>query len=342
MPQSTIYRKKLKFAVVLIVAALILAFPEAAAAGAQRAMRVWYDSVAPSLFPFLMLMPALTGSEACAAYEFLFGRIMRPLFRLPGAAASAMIAGMLSGSPGGAIAVRRIAAQGSLTPSEAHRIALAVSGVSPAFLIFGVGRAMLGSAEIGFRLVGIQLAVQLILLFALRGVEFGSHRIVDASEQKPSGVLAAVETILSICGYMTFFSALAEVAERIQPTVGRAMLLIMDLPSGLRLLSEMQFRGKFLLIGAEIGFGGLCVARQNLDALRAVGVRAGEYFAVRGCAAMLFGCLSTALIGTGNASKGLIREDPLLFSVIFAMMLSIPTWILIISQHSFNKRKSGS
>ena len=61
--------KKIGFPAALIAVAAILMRPEAAAAGAQQAMRVWFTSVAPSLFPFLVLMPLLTGSEACAVYD---------------------------------------------------------------------------------------------------------------------------------------------------------------------------------------------------------------------------------------------------------------------------------
>ena len=86
----------------LLIFALLLCRPEAAANGAREAMAQWYYAVAPSLFPFMALMPLLTCPEAARAYERLLGRAMRALFRLPGAAAPAMIAGMAAGSPAGA------------------------------------------------------------------------------------------------------------------------------------------------------------------------------------------------------------------------------------------------
>ena len=76
--------KRVKFCGAILILAGILIRPEAAVAGAQRAMYLWYTSVAPALFPFLALLPVLTGPDACAAYAAVLSRLMRPLFGLPG------------------------------------------------------------------------------------------------------------------------------------------------------------------------------------------------------------------------------------------------------------------
>ena len=66
----------------------MIAQPQLCVDAAQRAMCMWFESVAPALFPFLALMPLITGDTACAAYNRLFRRAMR-LFDLPGSAAPA-------------------------------------------------------------------------------------------------------------------------------------------------------------------------------------------------------------------------------------------------------------
>ena len=292
--------KRLKFRVAILALAGILIRPEAAVAGAQRAMRLWCESVAPALFPFLALMPMLTGPEACAAYNAALSRVMGPLFALPGAAASALLIGMISGSPGGALAVRRVAGETRMRRGDARRLALAMCGLSPAYLILGVGQGLYRSAALGVRLALIQAAAQLILLVLLRGAPRGDDARVaplpeTAREQNP--VWAAVERVLGICGYMVFFSALAcAAASFLGEDAGTAILLVADLPSGLAGLSRWQGPGRMLLQGAAIGFGGLCIAAQNLDAMRALGVRARDYFAVRCVAAAMIACASGLLL----------------------------------------------
>ena len=48
----------------LALAALLLARPAEASLGAARAMALWSASVAPAVFPFLALLPLLTGRDA--------------------------------------------------------------------------------------------------------------------------------------------------------------------------------------------------------------------------------------------------------------------------------------
>ena len=338
----------MKKAKLWIAAALLLGIlirPGAAVAGAQRSMRIWCTSVAPSLFPFLALMPVLTGPEACAAYNSMLSGVMRRLFRLPGAAAPAVVTGMIAGSPGGALAVCRVARCGGLRATEARRIALAVSGVSPAYLILGVGFGLYGSVRLGLALAGIQLCIQLALLWLLRGL------LPDRPDKLPAlpsdrvrsdGMRGAVESVLVICGYMVFFGAVGSVvASFIGKDAGMAALLAADLPSGLAELAARCFPGKMLIQGVAIGFGGLCIAAQNLDMLREIGVQRKEYLAVRGVAAGLFGCASGVILRAQEANfadafgkTGLVYA----FSLAIACIFAVPGLIFLSKELFLNKR----
>ena len=337
----------MKKAKLWIAAALLLGIlirPQAAVEGAQRAMRVWCTGVAPSLFPFLALMPVLTGPEACAAYNALLSGGMRRLFHLPGAAAPAVVTGMIAGSPGGAIAVCRIARYGGLPAPDARRIALAVSGVSPGYLILGVGFALYGSVQLGLALAAIQFCIQLALLWLLRGILPDGMDAPPALPQEPArreGMRAAVESVLVICGYMVLFGAIGSVvASFAGPDAGLAVLLGADLPSGLSELATRSFPGKMLIQGVAIGFGGLCIAAQNLDVLREVGVRPAEYLAVRGVAAGLFGCISGVILRAQEANfapelgkTGLVYA----FSLAIACIFAVPGLIFLTKELFLNK-----
>ena len=334
-------RAKLWIAAALLLGILIR--PEAAVAGAQRAMRVWCSSVAPSLFPFLALMPVLTGPEACAAYNSLFSGGMRRLFHLPGSAAPAVVTGMIAGSPGGALAVCRIARSGGLELRDARRIALAVSGVSPAYLILGVGFGLYGSMSLGLALAAIQLCIQLALLWLLRGILCDQADVpaLPPDSARRDGMRAAVEGVLVICGYMVLFGAIGSVVASFAGSdVGLAVLLAADLPSGLSELAARGFPGKMLIQGVAIGFGGLCIAAQNLDALREIGVRPTEYLAVRGIAAGLFGCISGVILRAQEANFALALEKSGLayaFSLAVACIFAVPGLIFLSKELFLNK-----
>ena len=338
--------KRVKFYGALVILAGILLRPEAAVAGAQRAMRLWYSSVAPAMFPFLALLPVLTGPDACAAYDVILSRVMRPIFDLPGAAAPALVIGMISGSPGGAFAVRRVAAKAGLSRSEARRVALAMSGLSPAYLILGVGQGLYGSVALGVRLAIIQIAVQFGLLLLLRGIKGnGEDESIPRmeSESDSGAIQRAVESILSVCGYMVLFSSLCCVAASfVGENIGTALLLVNDLPSGLASLARWEIPGKMLIQGAAIGFGGLCIAAQNLDALRPIGVSVGEYLSVRGIAAAVFAGLSGLVLrrqGIGVEMYAGGGAQTYAFSLMIAGIAALPALFFLTKTFCFNKRE---
>lgn len=338
--------KRFKMLAAVLAAAAILLKPAAAVAGAQSAMQQWACSVAPALFPFLALMPVLTGPEACAAYEALFSGIMRPVFRLPGAAAPAVIIGMISGSPGGAVAITRIAAQTRMKPSQSRRIALAVCSLSPSYLILGVGQGLYNSPRLGMQLAGVQIAIQLILLLILRPFDTNGGGAIPSLPESEirSPIRTAVEIVLTVCGYMVFFSSIAAViAQFIGEDAGRLLLLIMDLPSGLPQLVRWNISGRALLQGLAIGFGGLCIAAQNLDVLRSIGVRTGEYLAVRCLAGLMFATAVQLLpIKEWNSAAELTGvKNTYAFSLLFAMLAAVPALIYFSNTFFLNKRKPG-
>lgn len=316
----------------LALTALLLSDPGGAALGAARSMAHWAASVAPALFPFLALMPLLTCPEAASAYERLLGRAAA-LFGLPGAAASALVVGLAAGSPAGTLAARRVAARSGMNRGQLHRIAVAAAGFSPAFLVGGVGAAMLGDPGKGWQLLAAQALAQLTLLALLRRAWRGRTELVadapGSGEAQP--VRSAVLAVLTIGGYMALFGAIAQVAGRyIGRGAGDALLCLLDAPSGARLVADLPLEEgvKLALLAGVCGFGGLCVAAQNLGALRGCGMPAWEYVALRVLAGVLCAGYAALLArlpevnAAGLAAR--LRADPFAAAGIIASLLAIP------------------
>lgn len=265
-------------------AGLLLARPEAAAGAARDALALWYRVVAPGLFPFMALLPLLTCPEGLHIYEAMLGGPMRRLFRLPGTAASAMAVGMMAGSPAGCLAARRAA--GGLNRGQLERLAAACCGMSPGFLISGVGAGMLGSAALGHVLLRSQMAAQfLLLLLPGRG---GPVLTSAAPEVRDGPAGGAVSAILSVGGYMALFAAVAgALGALIGEAAGRAALAVMDVTAGARIVCAMDasLTLRLTLLSALTAFGGACVCAQNFAALAGCGVRIAPFFARRCIAA---------------------------------------------------------
>ncbi len=332
--------KRMRFFLSLTAAVLILLRPEISAACAQRAMQLWVQNVAPSLFPFLALMPALTGPEGCAVYDRLLSRLMQPLFHLPGSAAPALIVGMVAGSPGGAVAVRRVAVEAALTPMQARRLALALCGLSPAYLVMGVGAGLYSSAAFGVRIACVQAGTQLALLRLVEYLPLSGGEIF-APPATEGGVGRAVEILLTICGHMVLFGALTGVAASfLGKTAGDVLLLAADLPSGLARLADWRCDGKMLIQGAAIGFGGLCIAAQNMHVLSDMGVSWRDYLCMRGVAAAII-AVSCGLLPPDTHSNVPGNVNVYAASLLAAACLCVPA-LLQATKNLFLNNTNGA
>lgn len=326
----------LKWLTGLLVAALLLMKPEAAANGAREAMVHWYYTVAPSLFPFMALLPLLTCDAAAHAYECLLGPITRRLYRLPGAAASALAVGMVAGSPAGCFAASRAASAG-MTRGQAQRLAIACCGMSPAFLISGVGAVMLGSPSYGFILLRAQLLTQLLLPLFLRPFFKDSSPIQYSAPPSPTPPVLA---ILNICGYMTLFGAIAAaLSSLLGESAGNICLCLLDITSGTRIISNinMKILYKIAALAALTGFGGLSICAQNLSALREI-IRPAPFILARVAAAFISAGFAVLQI---HRIPIKIAPNPLQISSICVVLLVIPV-ILNLNKHSFNNRKNSN
>ena len=310
---------------------LLLLWPADALSAAQGAMRTWAGSVGPSLFPFLALLPALTSPAARCAYARALGWLMRPLFRLPGSAAPALLIGLLAGSPAGALAVERVAE--GMPRGEARRLGLMCAGVSPVYLVGGVGAALFGAVEMGLWLALAQAAGQLLLGLLLRG------RFAEDAEPLPAlpvrereaPVRAAVGSVLQVCGYMALFSVAAAMAAKLLGgAAGDVLLYIADMPSGLARVAQRGL--PWALAGAVAGFGGLCIAAQNMAVLRPLGVRWRDCLAARGfvaavCALTLhlrFPARTAATTAMARLETGALET-----STLAAMLLLLPALLAV-------------
>ena len=328
----------------LMMLILIFIRPQETVDGAQRAMQLWYTGVAPAMLPFLALTPMITCPEACLAYRKIFSGIMKGLFRLPGEAAPAVIAAMISGSPGGALTICGIYASGGISQQEAARISLACAGVSPAWLVLGVGCGMLGSKTAGWKLAVIQAAVQLFLLKLLEKVEI--HCLAEKRDMQKafsaSPMRTAVETVLCVCGYMCVFSAYGSaIASFAGKDAGTGLLAVLDLPAGLGRIAEKGFPGDSFAMGAAVGFGGLCIAAQNMERLKGLGVRWKDYIAIR----LTAGAVCSLLCGFAleNIHPGSTAADIngkiYVISLLAAGICAVPGLIFLSKNIFLNKRK---
>lgn len=171
-------KTKLWICLMLALSALLLVFSPQSAEAARNGIILCGKAVIPALFPFFVLNGILIRLGFADDIGKALDKPMRRLFGLGGSCAAALITGMVCGYPSGAKAAYDLYKSGSCTKSEAETVLAFANNASPAFLIAGVGTAMLKSAEKGVILYILQLISALavgIIMKPRRKEENGKH-----------------------------------------------------------------------------------------------------------------------------------------------------------------------
>ena len=143
-------KKLLPALAVLAFTAGLLARPEAVYAAVREGLTLCYQTVIPSLFPFFAAVGLLTRLGLARWLQGLCRPFMGPMFRLRGACAMPLLAGLLGGYPSGAQTTAELWRQGQLSRREAELLLGFANNCGPAFLLGFIGAGVLGSSrEIG-------------------------------------------------------------------------------------------------------------------------------------------------------------------------------------------------
>ena len=258
--------------------------------GARDGLELCARSIIPSLLPFFIIS-SLLGELGLPRYlGKLAAPVMSRLFGVGGAGAAAFIVGLSGGYPLGAAAVADIYKRCECEKKESERLLAFCNNSGPAFVIGAAGIGIFGSVKIGLMLyaahiaaaltVGIGAGIKMPRIKARRNsIDFKMLRFPEALSVS---VKSSVTSLLAVCGFITFFSALISVldgtglftflAGRISEASGmsygaaRALLAgFLELGSGIGELASLGTYPATIALGAFIlSWGGISVHCQTL------------------------------------------------------------------------------
>lgn len=292
---------------------LLLLFPDIAKSGASDGLFLWYNSIVPILFPFIILsnMMVTTGS---------FSWFLQPFFLLQKKFPSfhpwyfyALILGFFCGYPMGAKAVADLIDQGKLSISEGNSLIPIVNQASPMFLAGYVGvhifKRSLPLSRILFFIYCPALVSFLFLLFHKNRAPGANENVgiftcLEPSHKKNSMSLSMEHTIwdsffilVTIGVYMMLFSILMKLSHALLPhslllTIGTCFL---EFSTGLHTLNELPLlscSAKTSLLLALTSFGGFCTAAQTYSITHHSGISMKSYLIRKAFLALLVFLLS--------------------------------------------------
>lgn len=309
----------------LLCATLALMFwPQEAMEAAREGLRLCYNVILPSLFPFFVLS-ALVVDLGLAGY---IGRalegLMRPLFNVPGACASAFALGFVGGYPVGARTALSLYQKGMCTKTEAERLLAFCNNSGPAFILGVVGAGVFASSRVGLLLylahAAASVCVGLLFRFYKRegkrrerrgSPTFEAERITVAFT---GAIKNSFLSTLNICAFVVFFTVVIKLLFLSGLLPGLAGLLgallsplgfstrwaerlltgLIELTSGVwTLTGDGTMSGKLSMAAFLLGWAGLSVHCQVLSFIGGSGLSVKTYIGGK----LLHGGLSALFIG---------------------------------------------
>ena len=297
----------------LFCLALILKNSEVAIEYITRGLLLCAETVIPSLFPFMVLSELIVSGGLLNRLPKALLAPLRRLFGLPDVGLCAMLLGLLCGFPVGAKCAVLAYEQGYLTREETARTLTCTSCPSSAFLISAVGVSLWGNRRFGITLYLTVLAVSLItgilanLLRKNKGTEdlstapfFQKAPTYYGAKLFTEAVKSALGSILLVCAYVVFFSALMGAFQLVlgsfdlSQNVSAFLSCLLELSSGVGQASSLSdaLTGAYLCAFAA-GWSGVSVHCQMLSVCDGKGLSLRPYL----CAKIFQGVLCALLFG---------------------------------------------
>ena len=316
-------RSALSGLALLLAAAALVAYPLEALEGARAGLDLCANVIVPSLFPFFVLSALILDLGFAEALGRALSPLMRPLFRLDGVCASALVLGLVGGYPVGARTAMELYKNGRCSPAEAQRMLAFCNNSGPAFIFGAVGAGVFGQSRIGLLLYGVHLLSSLLvgLLFRFYPENSGGRRMAGSAAAPPKplaaaftgAVTGAMGGALHISAFVLLFSIVIRLlsCSGVLPALVTALTALLaplevegiwiaawltgllELSGGVWALSELSNLSVGMTLAAfMLGWAGPSVHCQTLSFLGGSGLSCRSYFLGK----LLHGVISAALL----------------------------------------------
>lgn len=265
---------------------LLIVLPQVAADGVRSALTLCGRVILPSLFPFFVCSNLFLLLGYSARLSVRFEGPAAKLLRLPPAAGSAFLLGLLGGYPVGAQAAGTLYARGELSKPDAERALAVCNQAGPSFIFGVLGGAVFKSAAAGAFLYAVQI-VSAVLVCRLTAKNQPIPLKTAVKQKNPESFAAAFSesvrragmSAIQICMFITVFSVLSRyfllAAGRFLPPEALPLFLgTLELSAGCAALADcaLALHWKLCIASAILSFGGISVLAQSRAAVQEHGL----------------------------------------------------------------------
>ena len=287
-----IIKKILTPAGILFLLLFLLTYPQESLSAAQDGMKLWLNTLLPTLLPFLILTGLLIRTDCIEKALSPFRNFWRILFGLSPSGAYAFLLGMLCGYPMGAKLASDLYSCGKISKREAEYLLTFANQPSPAFLTTYLAQICLGQKISAGEIWGILLLADAACMLFFRFLIFHGHtRSGNSSPSETSSgrqitlkketstasspgsiidvsIMNGFETIARLGGYILLFSLITACVKHYwkwSVTLRCLLSGLLEITTGLYQisLSAVPFRTQYLVSMALTASGGCCILAQT-------------------------------------------------------------------------------
>ncbi len=245
-----------------------------------EALTLCATRVIPALFPFLIVSSLVVGSGLTEPIEKYLKRPFGVLFGVGGESGCAFLLGLLCGFPIATRCALSLYEDGRIGKEELCRLMTFSNIPSLAFTVGYVGRSLLKNATLGWLLWGATVLSALVM-GALEQALLGGVRPPEVSVRwlaprrrlsalLTDSILSSCTSMLTICGFVIFFSALSGSLESLlSPTVPEGITALLwggfELTGGMAKAAACSPPLCYVLCGVFSGWSGLSVHFQLMS-----------------------------------------------------------------------------
>lgn len=257
----------------------MLLFPQPVFNGAKKGLLLWFQTVLPSLLPFLIIVNLLLQTNVIRHISRFLYPIFGPALGIGRNGCFAVLAGFLCGYPMGAKVTADLVELGKITKREGAYLLSFCNNTSPGFVAGFVVCQALGRPDLVLPSLCILVLVPLFLSvpFRLFYQPWKARKVASKAESSSAAfrleiideaIMDGFETITKIGGYIILFSVLLSLALLLpirHPLWKNGFLPLLEITNGVVMAadSSLPFACRYAFLMGLCAFGGFCAAAQT-------------------------------------------------------------------------------
>lgn len=267
---------------IVILFLVMLVRPKEVFQGASEGLVLWFQTVLPTLLPFIIVSNLLVFTNAITYISEVLGPLLRHIFGVSKNGSFAILTGFLCGYPMGAKVTSDLIHAKHISVIEGKYLLSFCNNTSPVFIMSYVVWQNLKREDLIIPSILILFLAPILCSFLFR-FYYRKELCAAFSEKKENAIeentrfgfeivdksiMNSFETIIKVGGYIILFSVILTLLKELPvhtPLWNLAVLPMIEITNGVPLICSVtsNFSYKFILSLTLTSFGGICSIAQT-------------------------------------------------------------------------------